>query len=69
MVKWVNDSIYHFQASAAVATVKGLRGCKTLNKDPDPFSPTEGKEDRYILFYSFFSTSHVQIRCINKLLI
>lgn len=54
MVNWMNESIYNFQASAAVATVKGLRGCKTLNKDPDPVNPTEGKEERRVLFYFFF---------------
>jgi len=26
--------------------VKGLKGCKTLNKDPDPKNPLEGKEER-----------------------
>lgn len=36
----------YFKASAGGATVRGLRGCKTLNKDPDPKNPVEGKEER-----------------------
>lgn len=35
------------QASVSGASVKGLKGCKTLNKDPDPKNPIEGKEERY----------------------
>lgn len=26
--------------------MKGLKGSKTLNKDPDPKNPVEGKEER-----------------------
>lgn len=37
------------QASVTGASVKGLKGCKTLNKDPDPKNPVEGKEERYLL--------------------
>ncbi|EOA13756.1 hypothetical protein CARUB_v10026850mg [Capsella rubella] len=36
----------YFRASSAKASVRGLKGCKTLNKDPDPKNPIEGKEDR-----------------------
>ncbi|XP_010465354.1 PREDICTED: putative glucose-6-phosphate 1-epimerase isoform X1 [Camelina sativa] len=36
----------YFRASSAEASVRGLKGCKTLNKDPDPKNPIEGKEDR-----------------------
>lgn len=36
------------QASAAEASVKYLKGCKTLNKDPDPKNPVEGKEERSV---------------------
>ncbi|CAN8251344.1 unnamed protein product [Cochlearia groenlandica] len=36
----------YFRASVTGASVKGLKGCKTLNKDPDPKNPIEGKEDR-----------------------
>ncbi|BFG39138.1 hypothetical protein CerSpe_254120 [Prunus speciosa] len=36
----------YFRASAQGASVKGLKGCKTLNKDPDPKNPLEGKEER-----------------------
>ncbi|KAH9711354.1 glucose-6-phosphate 1-epimerase [Citrus sinensis] len=35
-----------FKASVTGASVKGLKGCKTLNKDPDPKNPVEGKEER-----------------------
>ncbi|KAH1223936.1 putative glucose-6-phosphate 1-epimerase [Glycine max] len=31
----------YFQASVSNASVKGLKGCKTLNKDPDPKNPVE----------------------------
>lgn len=36
----------YFRASVTGASVKGLKGCKTLNKDPDPKNPIEGQEDR-----------------------
>ncbi|KAL1217025.1 putative glucose-6-phosphate 1-epimerase [Cardamine amara subsp. amara] len=36
----------YFRASSAGASVRGLKGCKTLNKDPDPKNPIEGNEDR-----------------------
>ncbi|KAJ3683399.1 hypothetical protein LUZ60_013626 [Juncus effusus] len=36
----------YFRASVTGATVKGLKGCKTLNKDPDPQNPIEGTENR-----------------------
>lgn len=36
------------QASASGASVTGLKGCKTLNKDPDPKNPVEGKEERSV---------------------
>lgn len=38
------------QASAQGASVKGLKGCKTLNKDPDPKNPLEGTEERPVSF-------------------
>ena len=49
--------------------MKGLKGCKTLNKDPDPKNPLEGKEDRsvWILVNSYeeFSLMHEkQIRLL-----
>ncbi|RXH75124.1 hypothetical protein DVH24_029845 [Malus domestica] len=39
---------FMLRGSAAVqgASVNGLKGCKTLNKDPDPKNPLEGKEER-----------------------
>ncbi|KAH9663108.1 glucose-6-phosphate 1-epimerase [Citrus sinensis] len=36
-----------FKASVTGASVKGLKGCKTLNKDPDPKNPMEGKEESW----------------------
>ncbi|WCJ24946.1 Galactose mutarotase-like superfamily protein [Euphorbia peplus] len=36
----------YFAASVTGASVRGLKGCKTLNKDPDPTNPIEGKEER-----------------------
>ena len=30
------------------ASVKGLKGCKTLSKDQDPKNLVEGKEERYV---------------------
>jgi len=39
------------QASASDAAVKGLKGCKTLNKDPDPKNPVEGREERYVSYF------------------
>lgn len=42
------------QASSVNASVRGLKGCKTLNKDPDPKNPIEGKEDRLVFVYIFF---------------
>lgn len=38
------------QASVTGASVRGLKGCKTLNKDPDPKNPLEGKEERFVPF-------------------
>ncbi|GAY42681.1 hypothetical protein CUMW_068780 [Citrus unshiu] len=37
----------YFRASVTGASVKGLKGCKTLNKDPDPKNPVEGKEESW----------------------
>lgn len=34
--------------------MRGLKGCKTLNKDPDPKNPIEGKEERLVLVFFFF---------------
>lgn len=39
-------AIIYLQASSAAASVRGLKGCKTLNKDPDPKNPIEGREER-----------------------
>lgn len=39
------------QASISGVSVKGLKGCKTLNKDPDSKNPLEGKEERSVLHF------------------
>ncbi|KAJ0971668.1 hypothetical protein J5N97_019627 [Dioscorea zingiberensis] len=44
----------YFRASAADASVKGLKGCKTLNKDPDPSNPLEGEEEREVITFPGF---------------
>ncbi|KAK1321634.1 hypothetical protein QJS10_CPA03g00315 [Acorus calamus] len=44
----------YFRASAAGASVKGLKGCKTLNKDPDPVNPSEGTEEREVVTFPGF---------------
>ncbi|KAK1439154.1 hypothetical protein QVD17_04969 [Tagetes erecta] len=44
----------YFSASVSGASVKGLKGCKTLNKDPDPKNPVEGKEERDVVTYPGF---------------
>ncbi|KAJ3688877.1 hypothetical protein LUZ61_018041 [Rhynchospora tenuis] len=44
----------YFRASVTEAKVKGLKGCKTLNKDPDPQNPIEGTEVREIVDFLGF---------------
>ncbi|CAA0839551.1 Galactose mutarotase-like superfamily protein [Striga hermonthica] len=44
----------YFSASASGASVRGLKGCKTLNKDPDPKNPVEGKEERDVVTFPGF---------------
>ncbi|KAK7822590.1 putative glucose-6-phosphate 1-epimerase isoform X1 [Quercus suber] len=44
----------YFHASVTGASVKGLKGCKTLNKDPDPKNPLEGKEERDLVTFPGF---------------
>ncbi|KAL1536368.1 glucose-6-phosphate 1-epimerase [Salvia divinorum] len=44
----------YFRASVTGASVKGLKGCKTLNKDPDPKNPVEGKEERTLVTFPGF---------------
>ncbi|URE19723.1 Aldose 1-epimerase [Musa troglodytarum] len=44
----------YFRASIAGVSVKGLKGCKTLNKDPDPSNPLEGKEEREVITFPGF---------------
>ncbi|KAF7828875.1 putative glucose-6-phosphate 1-epimerase [Senna tora] len=44
----------YFRASVSGASVKGLKGCKTLNKDPDPKNPLEGVEERDVVTFPGF---------------
>ncbi|KAL7231458.1 hypothetical protein ACSBR2_009666 [Camellia fascicularis] len=44
----------YFSASVSGASVKGLKGCKTLNKDPDPKNPLEGEEERDVVTFPGF---------------
>ncbi|KAL1316445.1 putative glucose-6-phosphate 1-epimerase isoform X2 [Arachis hypogaea] len=44
----------YFSASVSGASVKGLKGCKTLNKDPDPKNPVEGTEERDVVTFPAF---------------
>ncbi|KAF3441080.1 hypothetical protein FNV43_RR19366 [Rhamnella rubrinervis] len=44
----------YFRASITGVSVGGLKGCKTLNKDPDPKNPVEEKEERdFVTFPGF----------------
>ncbi|KAG5561768.1 hypothetical protein RHGRI_004717 [Rhododendron griersonianum] len=42
-----------YKAAVTGASVRGLRGCKTLNKDPDPKNPLVGKEERSVDVVTF----------------
>ncbi|KAG9142637.1 hypothetical protein Leryth_020656 [Lithospermum erythrorhizon] len=44
----------YFSASVTGASVRGLKGCKTLNKDPDPKNPIEGIEQRDVVTFPGF---------------
>ncbi|XP_021908016.1 putative glucose-6-phosphate 1-epimerase isoform X2 [Carica papaya] len=44
----------YFRASIIGASVRGLKGCKTLNKDPDPKNPVESKEERDVITFPGF---------------
>ncbi|XP_042494609.1 putative glucose-6-phosphate 1-epimerase [Macadamia integrifolia] len=44
----------YFRGCVTGASVKGLKGCKTLNKDPDPNNPVEGMEERDVITYPGF---------------
>ncbi|OAY73211.1 putative glucose-6-phosphate 1-epimerase [Ananas comosus] len=44
----------YFRASITGVSVKGLKGCKTLNKDPDPSNPLEGTEERDVITFPGF---------------
>ncbi|XP_059459198.1 putative glucose-6-phosphate 1-epimerase isoform X1 [Corylus avellana] len=44
----------YFHASVTGASVRGLKGCKTLNKDPDPKNPLEGNEERDLVTFPGF---------------
>ncbi|GAB2279558.1 hypothetical protein Dimus_014201 [Dionaea muscipula] len=44
----------YFRASVTRASVSGLKGCKTLNKDPDPKNPLKGEEERDMVTFPGF---------------
>ncbi|XP_052195318.1 putative glucose-6-phosphate 1-epimerase [Diospyros lotus] len=44
----------YFRASVTGASVRGLKGCRTMNKDPDPKNPIEGKEEREVVTFPGF---------------
>ncbi|XP_022136851.1 putative glucose-6-phosphate 1-epimerase [Momordica charantia] len=44
----------YFRASITGVEVEGLKGCKTLNKDPDPTNPLEGVEERDVVSFPGF---------------
>ncbi|GAB4846832.1 hypothetical protein Ancab_025839 [Ancistrocladus abbreviatus] len=44
----------YFSASVTGASVRGLKGLKTLNKDPDPKNPIEGTEERNVVTFPGF---------------
>ncbi|KGN53321.1 putative glucose-6-phosphate 1-epimerase [Cucumis sativus] len=44
----------YFNASISGVKVGGLKGCKTLNKDPDPTNPLEGVEERDVVSFPGF---------------
>uniref|UniRef100_A0A0C9QXV6 glucose-6-phosphate 1-epimerase n=1 Tax=Wollemia nobilis TaxID=56998 RepID=A0A0C9QXV6_9CONI len=44
----------YFHASVTGASVKGLKGCKTLNKFPDPLNPIESLEEREVVNFPGF---------------
>lgn len=47
------------QASISGVKVRGLKGCKTLNKDPDPTNPLEGVEERLVVIYVSYTLDTV----------
>ncbi|XP_020249807.1 putative glucose-6-phosphate 1-epimerase isoform X1 [Asparagus officinalis] len=58
----------YFCASVTGASVKGLKGCTTLNKDPDPSNPLEGKEEREVINFPGF-VDCVYLNAPNELLL
>lgn len=44
----------YFRAAITGTAVTGLKGCKTLNKDPDPQNPLEGIEERDVVTFPGF---------------
>ncbi|PSS30832.1 Glucose-6-phosphate 1-epimerase [Actinidia chinensis var. chinensis] len=58
----------YFSASVTGASVRGLKGCKTLNKDPDPKNPLEGKEERDVITFPGF-VDCVYLEAPNELIL
>ncbi|RAL46561.1 unnamed protein product [Cuscuta campestris] len=44
----------YFRGSIESASVRGLKGCKTLNKHPDPRNPLAGQEEREFVTFPGF---------------
>nr|GLL19209.1 putative glucose-6-phosphate 1-epimerase [Ipomoea trifida] len=44
----------YFRGSIGSVSVRGLKGCKTLNKHPDPKNPVEGNEERDVVTFPGF---------------
>ncbi|XP_019172941.1 PREDICTED: putative glucose-6-phosphate 1-epimerase [Ipomoea nil] len=44
----------YFRGSIGSVSVRGLKGCKTLNKHPDPKNPVEGSEERDVVTFPGF---------------
>ncbi|XP_011623716.1 putative glucose-6-phosphate 1-epimerase isoform X1 [Amborella trichopoda] len=44
----------YFRGFISAVSVKGLKGCKTLNKDPDPSNPIEKTEEREVITFPGF---------------
>ncbi|GFY86411.1 Galactose mutarotase-like superfamily protein [Actinidia rufa] len=58
----------YFSASVMGASVRGLKSCKTLNKDPDPKNPLEGKEERDVITFPGF-VDCVYLEAPNELIL
>eukprot|EP01018_Ginkgo_biloba_P008328 Gb_21462 [translate_table: standard] len=65
---WISIFSNCHQASVTGTSVKGLKGCKTLNKFPDPANPIVGLEEREIVNFPGF-VDCIYLDAPNKLLL